>query len=43
VESHSLTTSFEHAAPVVVALFLAASALALVLPRTAVGEEDADV
>jgi EmrB/QacA subfamily drug resistance transporter len=42
-ESHSFTTAFEHAAPVAVALFLAAGALALALPRTAVGEEEAEV
>lgn len=40
VESHSLTTSFEHAVPVVMALFLVAAMLALVLPGTAVSEED---
>jgi hypothetical protein len=38
---HSFTASFEHAAPVVIALFLTAGALSLVLPRTAVGEEAA--
>jgi EmrB/QacA subfamily drug resistance transporter len=40
LEGHSFTTSFEHSTPVVVGLFLAAGALALALPRTAVGEED---
>ena len=35
----SFTGAFEHAMPVVVTLFLAAGALALLLPRTAVGEE----
>ncbi|MFL5866800.1 MAG: MFS transporter [Thermoleophilaceae bacterium] len=36
----SFTTSFEHAAPLVIGLFALAGALALVLPRTAVGEEE---
>jgi EmrB/QacA subfamily drug resistance transporter len=39
LQSHSFTTAFQHAVPVVAALFAAAAALALVLPRTAVGEE----
>jgi EmrB/QacA subfamily drug resistance transporter len=39
-ESHSFTTAFEHAGPVVIGLFLVAGALALALPRTAVSEED---
>jgi MFS family permease len=39
LEHRSFTGAFEHAVPVVVALFLAAGALALLLPRTAVGEE----
>jgi MFS family permease len=39
LQGHSFTTAFEHAAPVVAALFAAAAALALVLPRTAVGED----
>jgi EmrB/QacA subfamily drug resistance transporter len=44
LEHRSFTGAFEHAVPVVVALFLAAGALALLLPRTAVGEESvADV
>ena len=37
--SHSFTTSFKHALPVVIGLFLAAAALALALPKTAIGEE----
>jgi EmrB/QacA subfamily drug resistance transporter len=40
LESHSFTESFEHAAPVVIGLFLAAALLSLALPRTAVGEEE---
>jgi EmrB/QacA subfamily drug resistance transporter len=39
VEGSSFTAAFEHAAPVVIGLFALAGALALVLPRTAVGEE----
>ena len=39
LDDGSFTASFQHSAPVVIALFLAAAALALVLPRTAVGEE----
>jgi MFS family permease len=38
---HSFTTAFEDAAPVAIALFVAAAALSLVLPRTAVGEDEA--
>jgi EmrB/QacA subfamily drug resistance transporter len=41
LESHSFTESFKHSAPVVIGLFLAAALLALALPRTAVGEEEA--
>jgi EmrB/QacA subfamily drug resistance transporter len=40
LEEHSFTGSFEQAALVVIALFVAAGLLALVLPRTAVGEEE---
>jgi EmrB/QacA subfamily drug resistance transporter len=40
LEGHSFTASFERAAPVVIALFLVAGLLALVLPRTALGEEE---
>jgi EmrB/QacA subfamily drug resistance transporter len=40
LESHSFTHAFEHTVPLVAALFLAAGALSLVLPRTAVGEEE---
>jgi EmrB/QacA subfamily drug resistance transporter len=39
VEDHSLTSAFKHSAPVVMALFAAAALLSLVLPRTAVSEE----
>jgi EmrB/QacA subfamily drug resistance transporter len=39
-ESHSLTHAFEHTAPVVIGLFLAAALLALALPRTAMSEEE---
>lgn len=38
---HPFTDSFEHSLPIAGALFLAAAALSLVLPRTAVAEEDA--
>ena len=41
LESDSYTASFEHSAPVVIGLFLAAGLLALVLPGTAVSEEEA--
>jgi EmrB/QacA subfamily drug resistance transporter len=37
--NHSFTTSFKHALPVVIGLFLAAAAIALALPKTAVAEE----
>jgi EmrB/QacA subfamily drug resistance transporter len=40
LEDHSFTASFEGAAPLVIALFLVAGLLALVLPRTALGEEE---
>jgi MFS family permease len=40
LDAHSFTTSFKHALPVVIGLFLAAAALALVLPHTAVTEEE---
>jgi EmrB/QacA subfamily drug resistance transporter len=40
LEDNSFTASFEQAAPVVIALFLAAGLFALVLPRTALGEEE---
>ena len=40
LESHSFTHSFERSMPVVIGLFLAAAALALALPRTAVSEEE---
>jgi EmrB/QacA subfamily drug resistance transporter len=40
LEGQSFTASFERAAPVVIALFLVAGLLALVLPRTALGEEE---
>jgi MFS family permease len=40
LESHSSTTAFEHTAPLLIGLFALAGALALVLPRTAVGEEE---
>jgi EmrB/QacA subfamily drug resistance transporter len=40
LESHSFTASFEHSAPVVIGLFLAAALLSLALPRTAVSEEE---
>src|SRR5581483_11408165 len=39
LETHSYTSSFEHAVPVVIGLYVAAALLALVLPRTAVGED----
>jgi MFS family permease len=41
LESHSFNDAFEHTAPVVIGLFLAAALLALALPRTAVSEEEA--
>lgn len=37
---HSLTAAFKHAAPMIIILFLAAGLLSLVLPRTAVGEDE---
>jgi EmrB/QacA subfamily drug resistance transporter len=40
LDEHSFTTAFERAVPVAVGLFLVAALLALVLPRTAVGEEE---
>lgn len=40
VESHSFTAAFKHSAPVVIALFVAAGVLSLVLPHTAVGEDE---
>jgi EmrB/QacA subfamily drug resistance transporter len=39
LDGHTFTAAFKHGAPIVVALFLVAGALALVLPRTALGEE----
>jgi EmrB/QacA subfamily drug resistance transporter len=39
LDGHTFTSAFKHGAPIVVALFLAAGALSLVLPRTALGEE----
>jgi EmrB/QacA subfamily drug resistance transporter len=41
LESHPFTDAFKHTMPVVIGLFLAASLLALALPRTAVTEEEA--
>jgi EmrB/QacA subfamily drug resistance transporter len=40
LETQSFTGSLRGAAPIVIALFLVAGALSLVLPRTAVGEEE---
>jgi predicted MFS family arabinose efflux permease len=40
LERHSFTASFKYATPAVIALFLAAGLLSLVLPRTAVSEEE---
>jgi EmrB/QacA subfamily drug resistance transporter len=40
LEGGSFTSAFEHAAPLVIGLFAIAGALALILPRTAVGEEE---
>jgi MFS family permease len=40
LESHSFTTAFERTAPLLIGLFALAGALALVLPRTAVSEEE---
>lgn len=37
---HGFTSPFNHATPVVIGLFLAAAALSLVLPSTAVGEQE---
>jgi EmrB/QacA subfamily drug resistance transporter len=42
LESGSFTDSFTHALPIVAALFVIAAALALVLPRTAVTDEEAE-
>jgi EmrB/QacA subfamily drug resistance transporter len=39
LDGHTFTSAFKHGAPIVVALFVAAGLLSLVLPRTAVGEE----
>jgi hypothetical protein len=39
LEHGSFTASFKHATPVVIGLFLAAAALALLLPKAAVGDE----
>ena len=39
IEHHSLTAAFKHSAPVVIALFAAAGLLSLMLPRTAVSEQ----
>ena len=41
LESHSYTSSFEHSAPLVIALFAVAGLLSLALPKTAVSEEEA--
>ena len=41
LERHSFTTSFERAIPIVIGLFAAAAALALLLPKTAVAESEA--
>jgi MFS family permease len=41
LESHSFTQSFRDSALVIIGLFLAAAALSLALPRTAVTEEEA--
>jgi MFS family permease len=41
LESHSFTDAFEHSMPLVIGLFLAAAALSLVLPKSAVSEEEA--
>ena len=44
VEHHTFTQAFKHAAPVVIGLFVVAGLLSLVLPNTAVSEEElADV
>jgi hypothetical protein len=40
LDSRGFTSAFEHATPVVIALFAAAGLLSLVLPRTAIGEEE---
>ena len=40
LERGSFTAAFRHATPVVIALFLAAAVLSLVLPDTALAEED---
>jgi EmrB/QacA subfamily drug resistance transporter len=40
LERHSFTSAFTHAGPLVIALFLAAALLSLVLPHTAVAEEE---
>ena len=40
LEAHSFTEAFEHAAPVVIGLFVAAALLSLALPRRAVSEEE---
>ena len=41
LEGHSFTDAFRHALPIAGGLFLAAAAVALVLPRTAVSEDEA--
>jgi EmrB/QacA subfamily drug resistance transporter len=43
VATESFTAAFKQAMPVVIGLFVAAAALALVLPKTAVGEEALEV
>jgi hypothetical protein len=43
LESESFTDSFTYALPIAAGLFLIAAALVLVLPRTAVSEEEAEV
>jgi hypothetical protein len=43
LEGHSFTDAFRRALPTAGGLFLAAAVLALVLPRTAVSEDEAAV
>lgn len=40
LENHPITASFTDSAPIVIVLFAVAAALSLVLPRTAVGEQE---
>ena len=42
LEAHSFLASFQHAVPVVVAIFLVCAVLSLVLPNTAIVEEDSE-